>query len=148
MAARSITAAWHDRVRGALHLNPGSRISVPCRPPLPAHQLKQVLRHAAHVEPGLYLLHKPKTQNPNPKPSAAQLIRTLMDAALAAGLNTLRMWSHGVTSTFSSQPSPGVFAEPMFRGLDYALEQARLRNLKARPARLARYLASENEAWT
>ena len=65
----------------------------------------------------------------------AQLIRTLMDAALAAGMNTLRMWSHGVTSTFSSQPSPGVFAEPMFRGLDYALEQARLRNIKVRPAR-------------
>ena len=64
---------------------------------------------------------------------AAQLIRTLMDAALEAGLNTLRMWSHGVTSTFSSQPAPGAFAEPMFRGLDYALEQARLRNIKVLP---------------
>lgn len=63
----------------------------------------------------------------------AQLVRALLDAALAAGLNTLRMWSHGVTATFSSQPSPGVYAEPIFRGLDYALDQARLRNIKARP---------------
>ena len=62
----------------------------------------------------------------------AQLVRTLLDAALAAGLNTLRMWSHGVTTTFSSQPSPGVYAEPVFRGLDYALDQARLRNIKVR----------------
>ncbi len=56
-----------------------------------------------------------------------------MDAALAAGLNTLRLWSHGVTAAFSSQPAPGAFAEHMFRGLDYALDQARQRKLKARP---------------
>lgn len=84
-----------------------------------------------HMEP---LVRMTLTLNPHASPAAAQLIRALMDAALAAGLNTLRMWSHGVTSTFSSQPSPGAFAEPMFRGLDYALEQARLRNIKARPA--------------
>ncbi len=56
-----------------------------------------------------------------------------MDAALAAGLNTLRLWSHGVTAAFSSQPAPGVYTEHMFRGLDYALDQARQRKLKARP---------------
>ncbi|KAK9837439.1 hypothetical protein WJX81_002398 [Elliptochloris bilobata] len=84
--------------------------------------------------------------------TGSQLIRTLMDAALAAGLNTLRMWSHGVTSTFSSQSSPGVFSEPMFLGLDYALEQARLRNIKVIIAILDNWQSTggvdEYVAWT
>jgi mannan endo-1,4-beta-mannosidase len=62
----------------------------------------------------------------------AQLIRMQMNAGVAAGLTVLRAWSHGVTANYALQTSPGVYNEAMFRGLDYALDQAAQHNLKAR----------------
>ena len=63
----------------------------------------------------------------------AQLIRSIMDAAVASGLNVMRAWAHAVSPEYALQTSPGVFSEPIFRGLDYALDQARARGLKVRP---------------
>ena len=60
----------------------------------------------------------------------AQLIREQMDAAVGAGLNMMRAWSHGVTANYALQTSPGVYNEAMFRGLDYALDQAAQHNIK------------------
>ena len=53
-----------------------------------------------------------------------------MDAAVASGLNVMRAWAHAVSPEYALQTSPGAFSEPIFRGLDYALDQARLRGLK------------------
>ncbi len=59
-----------------------------------------------------------------------QLIREQMDAAVAAGFTVMRAWSHGVTQNYALQTSPGVYNEAMFRGLDFALDEARQRNVK------------------
>ena len=59
-----------------------------------------------------------------------QLIRELMDAAVQVGLTVMRMWSHGVTPEFATQTAPGVYNEAMLRGLDYAMDEARKRNIK------------------
>ena len=60
----------------------------------------------------------------------AQLVRAFMDEAAAAGLNLVRAWAHASSPEYALQPSPGRFSEPVFRGLDYALDQARQRGLK------------------
>ncbi|KAK9917687.1 hypothetical protein WJX75_007185 [Coccomyxa subellipsoidea] len=59
-----------------------------------------------------------------------QLIRDHMDAAVAAGFTVMRAWSHGVTPNYALQTAPGVYNEAMFRGLDYALDEAQQRNIK------------------
>ena len=59
-----------------------------------------------------------------------QLIRDQMDAAVAKGFTVMRAWSHGVTPNYALQTSPGVYNEAMFRGLDYALDEAAKRNIK------------------
>ena len=55
-----------------------------------------------------------------------------MDEAVADGFTVLRAWATAVDPQYSLQPSPGNFSEPIFRGLDYVLDQARQRNLKVR----------------
>eukprot|EP00891_Asterochloris_glomerata_P001627 jgi/Astpho2/1627/e_gw1.00030.19.1_t len=64
---------------------------------------------------------------PSDKPP---LVRQLMDEAVADGFTVLRAWATAVDPQYSLQPSPGNFSEPIFRGLDYVLDQARQRNLK------------------
>lgn len=53
-----------------------------------------------------------------------------MDAAVAAGFTVMRAWTHGVTPNYALQTSPGVYNEAMFRGLDYALDEARQHGIK------------------
>ena len=53
-----------------------------------------------------------------------------MDEAVQANLTVMRAWAIGVTSPYYIQPSPGVFNEAIFKGLDYALDQARQHNIK------------------
>ncbi|KAK9860395.1 hypothetical protein WJX84_005375 [Apatococcus fuscideae] len=65
-----------------------------------------------------------------PYVTGPQLIRTLMDEAAQANLTVMRAWAVGVTSNYAIQTSPGVFNEAMFRGIDYALDQARQHNIK------------------
>ena len=55
-----------------------------------------------------------------------------MDEAVADGFTVLRAWATAVDPQYSLEPSPGNFSEPIFRGLDYVLDQARQRNLKVR----------------
>ncbi|EIE26341.1 hypothetical protein COCSUDRAFT_58878 [Coccomyxa subellipsoidea C-169] len=62
-----------------------------------------------------------------------QLIRGLMDKAVGYGLNVMRAWAHSVSDGYALQTAPSQFNEAIFRGLDYALDQARRRGLKARP---------------
>ena len=59
-------------------------------------------------------------------------MREIMDEAAAAGLTLVRAWAHGSSPEYALQPQPGRFSEPVFRGLDYALDQARQRGIKAR----------------
>ena len=54
-----------------------------------------------------------------------------MDKAVGTGLNVVRAWAHSVSPEYALQTAPGVYSEAIFRGLDYALEQARRRGLKA-----------------
>ena len=63
-----------------------------------------------------------------------QLVRLVLDEAAAAGLNLVRAWAHASSPEYALQPSPGRFSEPVFRGLDYALDQARRRGLKVSAA--------------
>lgn len=60
-----------------------------------------------------------------------QLIRSLMDTAVATGLNVVRAWGHSVSPEYALQTAPGQYSEAIFRGLDYAVEQARRRGIKA-----------------
>jgi mannan endo-1,4-beta-mannosidase len=53
-----------------------------------------------------------------------------MDKAIAAGLTVMRGWAHAVSPEYAMQTSPGQYSEPMFRGLDYVLDEARKRGLK------------------
>ncbi len=62
----------------------------------------------------------------------AQLIRDIMDLAVADGLTVLRTFAFATDAPYALQTSPGVYNEAVFRGLDYALDQARQRGLKAR----------------
>ena len=59
-----------------------------------------------------------------------QLIRNVMTKAREAGLNVVRAWATSASSNYALQTSPGNFSEPIFRGLDYALDQARQLDLK------------------
>ena len=59
-----------------------------------------------------------------------QLIRDVMSKGQAMGLNVVRAWATASSQPYALQPSPGNFSEVMFRGLDYALDQARQYNLK------------------
>lgn len=47
-----------------------------------------------------------------------------------AGLNVVRAWASSASSNYALQTTPGNFSEGMFRGLDYALDQARQLDLK------------------
>lgn len=53
-----------------------------------------------------------------------------MSKGQAMGLNVVRAWATASSQPYALQPSPGNFSEGMFRGLDYALDQARQYNLK------------------
>lgn len=53
-----------------------------------------------------------------------------MDEAPAAGLTVMRAWAASVDGTYALQTQPGAYNEAVFRGLDYALDEARKRNLK------------------
>ena len=69
-----------------------------------------------------------------------QLIRSYMDTAVANDLNVMRIWAQTVGFNRAPfQTSPGVYNENIFRGLDYTLDQARQRNLKARPDLLLQF---------
>ena len=46
---------------------------------------------------------------------ACQLIRGIMDQAVANGLNVMRAWAAAVSPEYALQPSPGNFSEPIFR---------------------------------
>lgn len=61
-----------------------------------------------------------------------QLIRDLMNDAVANGLNLMRFFALPVDRQYSIQPVPGQFNEAVFRGLDYALDQARQHGIKVR----------------
>ena len=62
-----------------------------------------------------------------------QLVRSLLDQAPAAGLTVMRAWATTVDDNYALQPSPGVYNEAVFRGLDYTLDQASQRNIKVGP---------------
>ena len=62
--------------------------------------------------------------------SVLQLIRDVMTKGKEAGLNVVRAWATSASSNYALQTSPGNFSEAMFRGLDYALDQARQLDLK------------------
>ena len=53
-----------------------------------------------------------------------------MDKAIANGLNVMRAFATAVDPWYAMETSPGIYNENVFRGLDYALEQARLRGIK------------------
>ena len=60
-----------------------------------------------------------------------QLVRAYLDTAVANNLNVMRIWAQTVGFNRAPfQTSPGVYNENIFRGLDYALDQARQRNIK------------------
>ena len=59
-----------------------------------------------------------------------QLIRDLMDDAVATGLDLVRFFALPVDTQYALQSAPGQFNEAAFRGLDYALECARVRGIK------------------
>ena len=59
-----------------------------------------------------------------------QLLRTLMDLAVESGLTVMRGWAHSVDANTNLQTAPGVYNEAVFRGLDYALDEASKRGLK------------------
>ena len=59
-----------------------------------------------------------------------QLIRDVMSKGKEAGLNVVRAWATSASSNYALQTSPGIFSQAMFRGLDYALDQARQLDLK------------------
>lgn len=63
--------------------------------------------------------------------SPAQLVRDIMDMAVADGLTLLRTFAFATNPQYPMQTSPGVYNEAIFRGLDYALDQARQRGIKA-----------------
>lgn len=60
-----------------------------------------------------------------------QLVRAYLDTAVANNLNVMRIWAQTVGFNRAPfQTSPEVYNENIFRGLDYALDQARQRNIK------------------
>ncbi len=75
-------------------------------------------------------MHEPARSYGDIWPSAMQLIRDVMSKGEAAGLNVIRAWATSASPYYALQTSPGNFSEPIFKGLDYALDQARQQNLK------------------
>ncbi|DBA99225.1 hypothetical protein WJX82_007713 [Trebouxia sp. C0006] len=65
-----------------------------------------------------------------PNRTGPWLIRDVMSKGEAAGLNVIRAWATSASPYYALQTSPGNFSEPIFKGLDYALDQARQQNLK------------------
>ena len=60
-----------------------------------------------------------------------QLVKAYLDTAVGSNLNVMRIWAQTVGFNRAPfQTSPGVYNENIFRGLDYALDQARQRNIK------------------
>ena len=55
-----------------------------------------------------------------------------MDKAMANGLNVMRAFATAVDPWYPLETSPGVYNEAMFQGLDYVLDQAQSRGIKAR----------------
>ncbi len=53
-----------------------------------------------------------------------------MDLAVTDQLTVLRTFAFATDAPYALQTSPGVYNEGVFRGLDYALDQARQRGLK------------------
>lgn len=53
-----------------------------------------------------------------------------MSKGKAASFNMIRAWATSASPYYALQTSPGNFSEPIFRGLDYALDQARQQSLK------------------
>ncbi len=76
-------------------------------------------------------MHEPERSHDDMCPCVMQLIRDVMSKGQAAGLNVIRAWATSASPYYALQTSPGNFSEPIFRGLDYALDQARQQNLKA-----------------
>lgn len=62
-----------------------------------------------------------------------------MDRAVANKLNTIRIFANAVDPQYTMETSPGVFNEAVFRGLDYALDQARQRGIKVHLKLLQNY---------
>ena len=60
-----------------------------------------------------------------------------MDLAVENGLTVMRGWAHSVDVNTNLQTAPGVYNDAVFRGLDYALDEARKRGLKVSYSRLA-----------
>jgi mannan endo-1,4-beta-mannosidase len=58
------------------------------------------------------------------------LVRALLDRAAAAGMNVVRAWAHPVSAQYALQSGPGEYSEAALRGLDYALDAARQRNIR------------------
>lgn len=54
-----------------------------------------------------------------------------MDKAVANGLNVMRAFATAVDPWYPLETAPGVYNEAMFQGLDYVLDQARSRGIKA-----------------
>lgn len=53
-----------------------------------------------------------------------------MDKAVVEGLTVMRAFAHGVSPDYQLETSPGQYNEAIFRGLDYALDEARKRGIR------------------
>lgn len=58
------------------------------------------------------------------------LLRRILDDAAAAGMTVMRAWAHGVQPDAVVQDAPGHYNHELLRGLDYAMEQARVRGIR------------------
>ncbi len=65
-----------------------------------------------------------------PNMTGPELLRAVMDRAVADGMSFMRAWGHGVHNETALQTAPGVYREGIFVGLDYALDEARKHGLK------------------
>ena len=63
-----------------------------------------------------------------------QLLREVMSTAVANKLTVMRFFANAVDPNYPMETRPGTFNEAIFRGLDYALEQARQNGLKVSSA--------------
>ena len=53
-----------------------------------------------------------------------------MGQAVSSGLTVMRAWADTVDTSYALQTAPGVYNEAVFRGLDYALDQASQHNIR------------------
>ncbi|CAD7701855.1 unnamed protein product [Ostreobium quekettii] len=65
-----------------------------------------------------------------PGESGPRMLQDMLDLAVEHGFNLMRAWAHSVSPQFALQPSPGEYNEGMFRGLDFALDEARKRGIR------------------